>query len=104
MAGVAAGLMAFAACGDDDGPKGDATPDATDVGEVEVTPDALEETSAEDASAEVDEDVADTTSDTGPDGDTAVDTIDPDATPEQRAILEVPETARFAMPGLSAPV
>lgn len=92
------GLLVVSGCGDDDKPQKD--------GEVteEVAPDVAEETDAADeidTAEEVDSatetDATAVETDTGPD-------IPPDATPEQRALLEVPETKRVTLKNLSAPV
>ncbi len=99
------GLVLVAACGDD-APNKDAEVAAETVdGEVAETAqtDAVEDVDAAqeadaaeeaDTSAETD---ASEEVDSGPD-------IPPDATPEQRALLEVPETSRVALKNLSGPV
>lgn len=97
VSGVLIGLTGVGCGGDDDG-----TSDVADTREVapdgEVT-DEVTGATGEDSAADA-EDV-----DTSPDpldGDDADDAGD--ATPEQRAILGVPETARFELAGLTAPV
>ena len=94
-------LLGVAACGDDtpqkdaevteetapDGEVGEA--DAAEEADAAQEADGVEETGVE---VDVGEEV-----DTGPD-------IPPDATPEQRAVLEVAETHRVALKGLSGPV
>lgn len=96
--GLVAGLSVMA-CGDDDGPAADAS-DTVDTAEVGDGADGIDEVEVgEDVEDGEDDGADDATAETA-DGDGG-DVMDPDATPEQRAILSVPESARFALPGLT---
>lgn len=99
IGGCAVVAMALSGCGDDT-PSRD-TSDADVAGEV--GPDGVDgEDAAEDADAAPDG----TDTDAGDDASDAAEEVDvpADVTPEQAAILGVPESARFEIPGLAGPV
>lgn len=102
IGGCAVVAMALSGCGDDT-PARDAS-DGDAAGEV--GPDGVDGSDAvEDVDAADDADDGDDAPDGGDETDASEEVDVPaDVTPEQAAILGVPESARFEIPGLSGPV
>ena len=101
VVGCVAGL-GIVACGDDEGGNKDADA-AADVGDGTETADDVASDGVDSDSAAVDSDEDGVDSDVAVDSGDATETLG-DATPEQAAILGVPESARFELPGLEGPV